>query len=207
MFWKLFYGIFKSHKSNHILLYPPDIQSFFKRKTNIFHQSHKCLYRNNAGTSPFLLLACCLFLFCSLCSVRLNSFSKLLQDIVSHFSKHYHLCFLRCANWCEQQGGAVRRDGGRLPSDHQSQQSSLQWHAEVLGHFWMTWLMCFWSAVGEDVKPALWHSANRSHITVQLSVGISRILCSSLRGSTSGVPAERRGTGLVSILWLSRQLW
>lgn len=171
-------------------------------------QSHKCWYKSNTGESVFPPLSCSLFLFCSLYSVRLNCLALRLQDIVNHISKHYHLLFfVWCANWCEHEGGALHRDGGRLPSDHQSQQSSLQWQAEVLRHFWLTWLMCFWSAGGEYVKLALWHRADRSHITVQLSVGISKILYSSLRGSTSDTPTKRRGTVSVSILRLSWQLW
>lgn len=70
-------------------------------RTNFSHPlSHKCQYRKqNTGTSPSLALHRCLSPppHTHLFLVKGNCLSELLEDIVNHFSKRYHLLFF---TWC-----------------------------------------------------------------------------------------------------------
>lgn len=87
---------------------------------HIFSQplSHKCQYKKKCW---HISLSLCrrLSLFCSFLLVKRDCLSKLLEDIVNHFSKRYHLLFFTwCANWCKGKGGG--RWGGMERDNHQT---------------------------------------------------------------------------------------
>lgn len=71
-------------------------------RTHFSHPlSHKCQYRKqNAGTSPSLAFHRCVSVVPPTHTpflVKGNCLSELLEDIVNHFSKCYHLLFF---TWC-----------------------------------------------------------------------------------------------------------
>lgn len=90
------------------------------------------------------------------------------------------LFLLWSAYWCMGKRGQGPVEE-RWPSDHQSQQSSSSMTSmKVSDIFWLPWLMCFWRAGKDSVKPPFWQWENRSHIILQPSSGIRDTLLNCL---------------------------
>lgn len=208
------------------LQHASNIQStFYSQDTHTRRQSHThfCLplsrKRQYSSSSPL----CRLLSLCSLLLVKENCLSKLLEDIVNHFSKtlSFVILFHMVCKLMQGGGGVVEgRDGGRWPLDHQSRQSSRAVTSRrPLTFFWLTWLMCFWSVVGEGVKLPFWQGADRSHITAWGSAGIHCILYITVcverlqqpgvtQWNTKGMSSQW-GDRLIWISWLQppQQVW
>lgn len=123
----------------------------------VIHVSH-------AATLPLLLSVSDFFW---LLEDKRKCLHELLEDTMHHISKYQRFCFsddlqIHARVRVEWGGGVF----GKRPPGHQSLQSSQQWQVEGLWHFWLAWLMCFWSARGSRCQPKFL-TQSRSHTTMK----------------------------------------